>query len=196
MTVTRVRIDLKKGIIEAEGDADFVKAVYRDFRERLVAGNVSGESSSKSLGNGQRSKKSKVKPEQAKSKAKPKPKGKSVSGGSASGKLVNDLDLSGGGKTESLKEFFTKHNLKTNYERNLVFVYYLQHRLKTEDITIDHVFTCYRHVKVKVPNALQQSLWDTSKHKGWIDTSSGENITVTVSGMNYLEHDLPKSGDE
>jgi vacuolar-type H+-ATPase subunit E/Vma4 len=33
----RVKIDLKAGLIEAEGSDEFVKTVYEDFRERLKA---------------------------------------------------------------------------------------------------------------------------------------------------------------
>lgn len=123
-------------------------------------------------------------------------KKKKTSGGSASGKMVNDLDLSGAGGTDRLKDFFSQYKISTNYERNLVFAYYLQHRLNLQSITIDHIFTCYRDVGVKVPSALQQSLWDTSKHKGWLNTSNGESITVTVPGMNHLEHDLKKEGED
>jgi len=79
-----------------------------------------------------------------------------------------------------------------NLERNLVFIYYLQQKMGLKNITIDHVFTCYRDIGVKVPKALQQSLWDTTNRKGWLDTSSSDNITVTVPGLNYIEHDLKK----
>ena len=75
-------------------------------------------------------------------------------------------------------------------------MYYLAHVLELSQVSIDHVYTCYRHVNVKVPTALIQSLRDTSRNHGWLDTSSGENIRITVPGMNYIEHDIERSGNK
>jgi len=186
----KIRIDLIQGIVEAEGNSAFVKSVYDDFKYRLL-------SQPQNTGQGRKRdahEAAPVSPETAKKASTGRKK--KAGGGSISGKMVNDLDLSGFGGAERLKDFFSQYKISSNYERNLIFVYYLQHRLNLENITIDHIFTCYRDVGVKVPSALQQSLWDTSKHKGWLDTSKGENVTVTVPGMNHLEHDLKKQGDE
>ncbi|WP_240221732.1 hypothetical protein [Rheinheimera hassiensis] len=190
MENTKIRIDLVQGIVEAEGDSAFVKSVYDDFKDRLL-------SPPQKTGQGVKREAHEV-PPPAPETAKKVLTGrkKKASGGSSSGKMVNDLDLSGVGGAERLKDFFSQYKISSNYERNLIFVYYLQHRLNLQNITIDHIFTCYRDVGVKVPSALQQSLWDTSKHKGWLDTSKGEDIKVTVPGMNHLEHDLKKQGDE
>ncbi|SOC55700.1 hypothetical protein SAMN05421509_105274 [Chromohalobacter canadensis] len=188
MDKTKIRIDLVQGIIEAEGDSAFVKSVYDDFKDRL---NTQSPKAAQDV-----KKEAQEKPASAPTKKAAPVRKKKASGGSASGKMVNDLDLSGGGGAERLKDFFSQYKISSNYERNLIFVYYLQHRLNIQGITIDHVFTCYRDVGVKVPSALQQSLWDTSRHKGWLDTNNGENITTTVPGMNHLEHDLKKQEDE
>ena len=32
---TKIRIDLAQGIIEAEGNEDFVKIIYNDFKEKI-----------------------------------------------------------------------------------------------------------------------------------------------------------------
>ena len=192
MTITKLRIDLTQGIVEVEGDSSFVLAVYEDFRERLLsetAETVNTPTRAKTK------KKSSVEPKEKKEAGTSTEK-KKTSRGSASGSIVKDLDLSGGAKGERLKDFYKAYKLDSNMERNLVFVYYLQHKLAIEKITLDHVFTCYRDVGVKVPAALQQSLRDTTNRKGWLDTSSSEDITVTVPGMNYLEHDMAASGTE
>lgn len=188
MDKTKIRIDLAQGIIEAEGDSAFVKSVYDDFKDHLNSLPPNAMQGVK--------KEEQEAPAPTPSKKASPPRKKKASGGSASGKMVNDLDLSGAGGAERLKDFFSQYKISSNYERNLIFVYYLQHRLNIQGITIDHVFTCYRDVGVKVPSALQQSLWDTSKHKGWLDTSNGENITTTVPGMNHLEHDLKKEDEQ
>ncbi len=110
--------------------------------------------------------------------------------------LIKDLDLSGENDKPSLREFYERYSPKTNQERNLIFCYYLQQIINHTPITVNHVFTCYRNIGIKTPKALYQSLADTSYHKGWLDTSSIDNITVPVAGINYIEHDMAKADSE
>ena len=111
--------------------------------------------------------------------------------------IVKDLDLSGGKKGQRLKDFYNMYDAKTNYDRNLIFVYYLEHKLGTQDIGVNHIFTCYRDISgLKVPRALHQSLLDTSNRRGWLDTSDTENLKVTIHGVNHLEHDMPKKNPD
>ena len=107
---------------------------------------------------------------------------------------MKDLDLSPKGDTESLRDFYAHYLPKTNFEKNLIFVYWLQQIAGMSGITEDHVFTCYRSIPgIKAPVALYQSLIDTSNRRGWLNTTSTDDIKVTVPGMNYLEHDLPRA---
>ena len=126
----------------------------------------------------------------AKAKTKTKPKKSSDS----SGTLLKDLNLMGDDSLESLRDFCGKYKVKTNLERTLVFVYYLQHKKSIAEININHIFTCYRNIDgLKIPGHLKQNLQDTSSKKGWLVTSNMEDITVPVTGVNYIEHDLPKN---
>lgn len=93
---------------------------------------------------------------------------------------------------ENLKDFYSKLDTKSNFEKNLVFVYYLKEVLKLSDIGVNHIYTCYKHVGERVPGNLYQSLLDTNKHKAWIDTSNLSQISVAVPGENYFEHDLKR----
>lgn len=185
--MTRIKIDMVQGIVEAEGEEAFVRVIYQDFREAL-------------------SKKVQPDTEQTKPDARKEgsphlpsakdadSKKKSVKKPRTGPKMVPDLDLSGGGKTESLRAFYAKYNAKTNYDRNLIFIYYLKSILNVDAVTIDHVFTCYRNIQgVKIPGSLEQSLIDTRSRKGWIDTASLDNIGLNVHGINHLEHDMEKA---
>ena len=109
---------------------------------------------------------------------------------------MKDLDLTGAGKVESLRDFCAKYVIKTNMERNLVFTYYLQAILEVSGFGINHIFTCYRNIPgIKIPGNLKQSLYDTSS-KGWISVKSIDNdISVPVMGINHIEHDLLKAVD-
>jgi hypothetical protein len=185
MTNTKIRVDIHQGIIEAEGSEEFVRSIYEDFKERVEA-----EGSLISQSQQMRTLK---KPATKRPKAASEPKKKKAGTGSGAPSIVKDLDLSGSNKAMRLRDFYSRFSPLTNFERNLIFVYYLSHELEMTGITVDHIFTCYRDIPgVRTPNALQQSLWDTSSRRGWLDTSSTENIKVTMPGINYLEHDMPK----
>lgn len=96
---------------------------------------------------------------------------------------------------EALSEFYAKYSPKNNYEKNLIFTYWLKEIAGLSEVSEDHIFTCYRHVSVRTPSAFRQSLFDTSKRKGWIDTADTDDLKVTISGVNHLEHDLSGAAD-
>lgn len=186
----KLRIDLSLGLIEAEGNEDFLLALYNDFKERVQA---SARPAAKAMepahptgGDTTKTTKSPSRTASASggSKAKKKPRD--------SQSIVKDLDLTKG-KSGRLKEFYERYAVKSNLERNLVFIYYMQNELELTGITDDHVYTCYRNVGAKLPGALRQSLLDTSSRNGWIDTSDMDNIRLATPGVNHLEHDLPKA---
>lgn len=104
--------------------------------------------------------------------------------------IVKDLILTAEGDKSSLKEFCSKKDPKSNYERNVVFCYYLLKTREIKQIGINHIYTCYKEVKQRFP-VLSVSLSETSK-KGWLNTSNMSDIKITPRGENYVEHDLPK----
>ena len=180
----RIRIDLSQGIIEAEGNEEFVLRIYSDFIEK-IKGRLKLPSGSKKI----RARKADEKPRNDY-----KVKEKSTSKGMVLHRLVKSVDLSGAGDMQSLDEFFQQYKASKFYEYNLIFCYYLQEVAGITPITIDHVFTCYRHIpEVRTPKALSQSLFDTSRRQGWIDTSSLDNITVSLDGINHIENGMKRN---
>ena len=105
--------------------------------------------------------------------------------------MNKELDLLPKNKM-SFKNFCEEKKPTTNIEFNAVAVYYLEKILEKKDIGINDVYTCYKNVGRKVPNALKQSLTDTSSSRyGYIAT--GNNCyTIPVVGENFVEYDLPK----
>jgi hypothetical protein len=179
----RIRIDLSQGIMEAEGNEQFVLRIYSDFIEK-IKGRLKSPSGSKKI----KARKADEKPQNDN-----KIKKKSASKRVVLYKLVKSVDLSGAGEMQSLNEFFQQYKASKFYEYNLIFCYYLQEVAGITPITIDHVFTCYRHIsKLRTPKALSQSLFDTSRRQGWIDTSSLDNITVSLDGINHIEHAMER----
>lgn len=108
--------------------------------------------------------------------------------------LVKDLDLRPK-EQKSFKDFIDDKAPTNNYERQAVSIYYLEKILDLQSVTSDHVFTAFREAGWRIPSDFRNSLATTASHKGWIDSSDMENLTVTTSGINAVEHDLPKSSD-
>jgi hypothetical protein len=101
--------------------------------------------------------------------------------------------LSGTDTVPSLKDFYKEKKPAYAQECNAVFIYYLKKMLKIEKVGIDHVYTCYKTVGVKVPGRLYQSLLDTRKVKGWVITDNMDDLRIGTLGENFVEKELPKS---
>ena len=114
---------------------------------------------------------------------KPKKKGSSKTSPTF---LVN-LDFSPSGK-ESLEAFYKKFKISSSQERNLIFIYYLQEIMMEQVISANHVFSCYKHLRLKMPS-FPQTLNDTKRLKGWIETANYNDLKTTRNGSNYLEHE-------
>jgi hypothetical protein len=180
--MARLNINLQTGIIEVDGDDQLVREVYADYKAGLFAN-------------------SKVQPAAQKIDSKVSSKNPAETGNDRSQKkgprrssgftLVNDLDL------KTLREFFQAKKPTNGFEKNVIFVYYLQQTLGMKNgITADHVYTCYKSVGEKFPAALRQNLIDTARRKGWIDTRDTNNIRLSTIGENLVEHDLPRVAPE
>ncbi len=106
--------------------------------------------------------------------------------------LLEDLDLSAAKNRVSLVEFMDQKFPITNEERNLVFLYYLQYMLKTKIRTADHVYTCYKAAKIRVPLDLESSLQITATQRRWIKITKTGRLSVSPAGKLYVEKQLPK----
>lgn len=202
MQESKLKIDFTQGLLEVEGSEEIVREIYNDFKESLnnipqTAMNSTTMASPNDELKPNQTTKSSEKINTPKPVAKTKSKTKPKKASDTSGTLLKNLNLMGDSNVESLRDFYAKYEIKTNQERTLVFVYYLQHKREIPNININHNFTCYRNIDgLKIPGNLKQNLLDTSSRKGWLDTADFENIQVPITGMNHVEHDLPESGAE
>lgn len=107
--------------------------------------------------------------------------------------IVKEINLRGDEKTTSFEEFYNEKQPKSNVEFNLISIYYLKKFLKIPNINFNHIYTCYKAVKRKVPNNLKQSIYDASGPRyGYIDASKRDDLKIPTSGENVVEHDLPR----
>jgi hypothetical protein len=120
-----------------------------------------------------------------------------VQGGSTTSKskptslsLLKDLNLKPQGK-KSFMEFAAAKQPSSHYEKCLVAAYYLRTILGIDQISADHVFTCFKVAGWRVPADLKNTMQVAASTRGWLDTKSVTDIKVTIHGDNYVEHDLP-----
>lgn len=207
---TRVKIDLSQGILEVEGSETFVKAIYNDFKAHFIEVETPAEELTLS-GKPRRtrnSKKAEAAPETTAAEVTPEvvepvpeaplvepvvepvvePKAPPVI---PTYTFIQNLNLTAAEGHPSLVEFMDSKLPITNEERNLVFLYYLQHVLKHKPITIDHIFTCYRQAKIRAPLNLENSLRHTAEQHGWIKLNQNGNMSLSPEGKLYVEKQLP-----
>lgn len=201
---TKLKIDLLQGILEVEGTETFVKAIYNDFKIHFI-----GEDAGEAMVPAKRKRQiaRKVSPPARVATAAPPPKKTAPSVETAPAtpaakskpadgqkfyQTLADLDLSAQGDRVSLVEFMDSKFPITNEERNLVFLYYLQYLLKSKPNTADHIFTCYKAAKIRVPLNLENSLTSTVTQRRWIKMTKTGRLSVTPAGKLYVEKQLPK----
>jgi len=105
--------------------------------------------------------------------------------------IVKDLNLTPKGK-KAFTAFAQEKGPKDNQQKCVVAVYYLRHELALDKVSIDHVYTCYKDAKWRVPANLYHTLVLTAHRKGWLDTTDMTSITITARGENLVEQDLPR----
>ncbi len=109
--------------------------------------------------------------------------------------IVKDLNLRPQGK-KAFRSFAEQKAPSSVREKCTVAVYYLTSELELHAITVDHVYTCYKEVKWRVPVDLKNNLAQTAFHTGWIDSSDMNDIKITTRGENLVEQDLPTKTKE
>ena len=121
-----------------------------------------------------------------------KTKGKAKSKVKAPLSMERDLNLKPKGK-KSLDDFVGEKKPNSIYEKCTVAAYYLKHVLGLKAVSANHIFTCFKHVKWRVPADLLNSLSYTASQYGWLDTSDRQSVNVSTMGENLIEHDLPRA---
>lgn len=187
--MTRLSINLTDGTLEVEGEETFVKSVYEEFKEQLATAKLNVRPYNNGTPVQLIDQGSKV----GGAKTTKPAKKSSVKRARGSFSIVKDLDLSAKTNSKSLRDFYAEKSPANAMECNAVFVYFLQQIAGIDSITIDHIYSCYKDVGIKYPNALRQSIADTSSRRGWLDTKSFDDIKIATPGENYVEHDLPKA---
>lgn len=194
MTV-KLHINISQGLLEVEGDADFVREIYKDYRDKLLDSEVARVPAPAK-------KDASVQPNGS-AKPRPNPRRRAPSkrnvGGEDRGstvsadqpKLDKKLDTSG------LPAFYGQFEAKNNAEKILIFLKFMNEELQIESPNTDQFYTCFDKVNERVPKAFSQAFHDASGRKyGYIDYNSSTDIRLTTVGSNYFKLDLKRKAAE
>jgi len=106
-------------------------------------------------------------------------------------RLVDNLNLRPEDKM-SFKEFVEKKKPTTNWEKGVLAVFYLSHELGLQDVTLDHVYTCFVEVGWRIPYDLANTLQVAASKWAWLVTADMDSIQITARGENLINLDLPR----
>jgi hypothetical protein len=103
--------------------------------------------------------------------------------------VVPDLNLHPK-KGKSLQAFVSEKGPKTNEEHFAVMVYYMEKTLEISVVGPNHIYTCFKDIKVRVPSNLRVVLGNAARRKGWF-SSTVDDLKITTHGENFVDHELP-----
>lgn len=192
---SKLLIDLSQGRVEIEGDADLIREIYRDRKDRLLSEAPPGSFEGRQSSNG---------PEDsaaAEPRSKSRPKRRSAPRRKAEGedgspgispeapKLDKNLD------TVKLGAFYSQFTPKNNSDKILIFLKFITEELGMEKPNTDQVYTCFKKTGEKIPNAYPQAFYTMAGRHGYIDYRSAIDIDITIAGDNHFNHELKKAAE-
>lgn len=116
--------------------------------------------------------------------------GKSAKKASTSISIDKSLNLFPAGK-RSATDFAAEKAPSNAKEKCVVAAYYLREEIELEAVSVSTIYTFFKAVSWKLPADIRNMLAQAGS-KGWLDTADGNNIKISPTGENLVEHDLPK----
>ncbi len=105
--------------------------------------------------------------------------------------MDKSLNLTPSGKP-SANDFVAAKSPTNVMQKAVVAAYYLRETIGMSKVTLEAVLTVFKHVGWIVPADLKNTLQQAGT-QGWLDTADSQDIKLTSSGENLVEHSLPKA---
>jgi hypothetical protein len=95
-------------------------------------------------------------------------------------------------KANGLREFYAEKKPVNHYEKALVFVYYITKFNKQAEVKYGEILSCYEEVNEKKPS-ITDIVKNSIRYKGWLEQGSDKfTARLTISGENLVKFDLPQ----
>jgi hypothetical protein len=102
------------------------------------------------------------------------------------------VDLKANGNKIGLREFYAEKKPVNHYEKTLVFVYYITKFNRKAEVKFGEILSCYEEVDEKKPS-ITDIIKNSIRYKGWLEQGSDKFTTrLTISGENLVKFDLPQ----
>lgn len=188
---TKLTINMRDGILDAEGSEEFVRTIYEDFKGEVAKWPSTAPAPPHQI----------VAPvpnstnahirEIAGSDTKKQPAKGPTSNNEVSKKATTkyrpsfDATLN----LKSLPTFYDEMAPQNASEKILIFASFLHETLGFQSCTADHIYTCFFTVKdkTKIPEAFEQAFRDAQSRTHFIQLNSLQDISITIAGNNHLE---------
>jgi hypothetical protein len=188
---TKLSIILGERKIEVEGNEEFVRSIYQDFRNDLMNSDLTSKNPGREAVDS----------------------GASPTSLSQSKKRISKIQAAGTDKsrpTESkptfnsqlnlkgLEAFYEKHAPSSHAEKILVFAAFLRDNLATAPCSTSDVYTCYFTLrgKTKIPTAFLQAFYNAHSRTHFIDFQAPNTVAITIAGDNQLVEMVAKAKGE
>jgi hypothetical protein len=189
---TKLTIDMRNGLVQAEGREEFVRSVYDDFKERVSRPLVIEPAHPRQLELPSSDDGAPSGDAQAK-KARRRAADSSAAAKAAAYRPTfnSGLDLSG------LEAFYGQFDAASNSDKILLFAIYLRDKLGISPCTADDIYTCYFTLKhlTKIPTAFLQSFWNAQSRTHYIEFRSATEIVINIAGENHFNQKLKRKGE-
>lgn len=193
MSEARVHLDLVTCDFEFEGTTDFVRDELRELRELVRAGLLPVSSvvaEEEGLDEEPSAPQSEASAGSA-TEAEGASKSKKARSRSVHTPKVIKLDLTGGGKN-SLEAFAESKKPKSDMDKYEVIAYWLKSALNLDEVGPDHMYTCFKALKWRVPSNIGQGFRNAKRSHAAFEFGSQPGVyTMTHLGDNRVELDLP-----
>ncbi|MFK3981346.1 hypothetical protein ACI2K4_13330 [Micromonospora sp. NPDC050397] len=106
---------------------------------------------------------------------------------------VRDIDFRPPDK-QAFRDLVAEKEPTTNFQKNLLAIYWLEQVYELSEITVGHVVAAYKECNWREMAQADKQLRNTASETQWIDTGSMKAIKTTPRGRNTVEHDMPLPG--
>lgn len=187
---TKLHINITQGIVDVEGDLDFVREVYADFKSRLLTSETlpSQPTATETT--------SSASPTKAKAKRRTRSRDKATTKEPAGGIAIDSPKLDKNLDTRNLQSYFAQFEPTNNSEKILIYLKFITEELEITSPNTDQVYTCFRATRQKIPGAFAQAFYTMSSRQGFIELKSATDISITIAGENYFSDSLKRKSSK
>lgn len=105
--------------------------------------------------------------------------------------VLKDVNFRPTGKT-SLIDFVKSYEVKSNADRIVVIIHYLNEILGIKTVNGNHIYSGFWELKCKIPTALYQIITNTKTREKFLDFSKITDIKLSIQGQNHVRFDMNK----